>query len=110
MELRDEIVDKLRNLEIALNSSKIQTLIDNEKDFAIKAAFLRERTDIIVARVKLENAILERISLRLKQLESDIKAGIKDLENEVKKLKSTIDFLSIINRVTGLLAKVFLII
>ena len=110
MDLRDEIVDKLRNLEIALNSSKIQTLIENEKDSDIKAAFLRERTDIIVARVKLETAILERISLRLKQLEPDIKTGIKDLENEVKKLKNTIDFLSIINRVTGLLAKVFLII
>ena len=110
MELRDEIVDKLRNLEIALNSSKIQTLIENEKDPDLKEAFVREKTDIIVARVKLENAILERISVRLKQLEPDIKTCIKDLENEVKKLKNTIDFLSIINRVTGLLAKVFLII
>lgn len=110
MELRDEIVEKLRNLEIALNSSKIQTLMENEKDSAIKEAFVRERTDIIVARVKLENAILEQISIRLKQLEPDIKAGIKDLENEAKKLKSTIEFMSIINRVTGLLAKVFLII
>lgn len=108
-DLRNQIIDALRKLELALNSTKFQALIEAEQDLKVRKALLRERTDVVVARVKLENIVLERISARLKQLEPDLKAGIKDLENEIKKISDALDILSIVDRVTGLVAKIFLI-
>ena len=108
--LREKLVNELMALELVLYSSEVQSVIEAEKNLDIKAALIRERTDVVVARVKLENAVLERISARLKQLEPDLKTGISNLENEVKKISNTLSILSIINRVTGLVAKIFLIV
>lgn len=110
MESEQQLLAKLRNLELELNSSRVQYKFEQEPDSNIRNKFFQDRRDIVIAREKLENDILGKFVPRLKALEEDINDGIADLENALDALTSTISTLKILNRVTGLVARVFMLV
>jgi hypothetical protein len=110
MESEQQLLAKLRNLELDLNSSRVQLKFEQEPDPNIRNKFFQDRRDIVIAREKLENDILGKFVPRLKQLEEDINDGIADLEKALDNLTSTISTLKILNRVTGLVARVLMLV
>ena len=93
-----------------MNSIKVQTLFEQSTDITAKRAFLKERNEFIITRSKLENTILEKLAERLRLLEPDLKAGIADLDSELAALSDTVSILSAIRRVTGIVARVLLLV
>ena len=109
-DIRDKHLDELRALERELYSSKVQLFWEQNGTDAEKEEFIRERDDIVLSRIKLENTILENIAGRLKELEGGLNDGINNLKQEISDLNNTVNFLNTISRVTGILARVLLLV
>lgn len=108
--IRDERLDELQALERKLHSSKVQLFWEQNGTDAEKEEFISERNDIVLARVKLENTILDQIAGRLKELEGSLKEGIDNLKQEIENLNDTVNFLSTISRITGILGRILLLV
>lgn len=106
----DEILRKLYDCELELYSAKIQEKFERETDIAKKRKFLDERTDVSLCRVKLEGAILEKIAARLKCLEKDLNEGLENLSNAINAVNDTVEILTTIKNVTGLVARILVFI
>ncbi|QLE41338.1 hypothetical protein FD723_13415 [Nostoc sp. C052] len=109
-ELRNQILKDIRKLELRLNASDVQIEIEKHADANQKRNFIDERTDFSLIRVKLENTILERIAVRLKNLEPELKKGIEELDQAIEDLKNTIGILEAIKGVTSIIARILVII
>ncbi|RUR86628.1 hypothetical protein ACF3DV_14500 [Chlorogloeopsis fritschii PCC 9212] len=105
----EEFLRKIRECELKLNSPEIQNQFEKETDVAKKRKFLDERTDLSILRVKLETAILEKIAARLKCLEQDLKEGIEGLNQAINDVENTVNILTTIKNVTGIIARILVI-
>ncbi|RCJ37912.1 hypothetical protein A6770_14070 [Nostoc minutum NIES-26] len=108
--IRTQFIDQLRECELELNSPEIQDIFEKEKDTAKRRKFIDERTDLSVFRLKLETAVLEKVAARLKCFEEDLNDGIKDLKDSIDSVKKTVDILTTIKNVTGIVARIVVII
>lgn len=109
-EVREQLLAEIRKQELRLNSLEIQDALENESDQDKKISFIQERKKYVIARVTLENAILKNIAARLKPLESDLKDALKDLDVALQNVKNTVEIIKTVGAVTGILARVFMII
>ena len=94
---RDQRLQDLSNLEIKLFSSEVQLFWEQNGTQQEKEDFVTNRTDVVLARAKLENEILEKIASRLLELDESLQAGINNLQQELNSLESTIAILNVIN-------------
>ncbi|GAB1538110.1 hypothetical protein NUACC21_07680 [Scytonema sp. NUACC21] len=109
--IRTECLAQLKKLEREINSSTVQLFWEDKKRNPEKVKkFFIERRAIVASRAKLENAILARIARSLSELEDDLKEGCKNLQTQIDKLDNEIAFLNVISRVSGILAKILLIV
>lgn len=106
----DKVLRELRSCELELYSVKVQEKFEKEKDIAKKQKFFDERTDVTVCRVKLEGAILEKIAARLKCLEEDLNEGLKELNEAIDVVENTVSILNTMKNVTGLVARILVLI
>jgi hypothetical protein len=106
----DKVLRELRNCELELYSVNVQEKFEKEKDIVKKQKFLDERTDVTVCRVKLEGAILEKIAARLKCLEKDLNEGLAELAKAVADVENTVAILTTMKNVTGLVARILVLI
>ncbi|MBC1223506.1 hypothetical protein GNF10_00590 [Nostoc sp. UCD121] len=107
--VRAQFLDRLRECELELNSSKIQNIFEAEIDIAKKRKFIDDRTDLSVLRLKLESVVLEKVAARLKCFEDDLNEGINDLRESIKSVNKTVDILTTIKNVTGIIARILVI-
>ncbi|AVH66633.1 hypothetical protein [Nostoc sp. 'Peltigera membranacea cyanobiont' N6] len=107
--LREEVINKLRDCELKLYSPEIQNEFENLIDIVKKRKFIDERIELSVLRVKLESATLERIAARLKCLEEDLNKGLEALGESIDNVQNTVDILTTIKNVTGLVARILVI-
>ncbi|MFN6481937.1 MULTISPECIES: hypothetical protein [unclassified Nostoc] len=107
---REEVINKLRDCELKLYSAEIQNKFEQQTDTAKKRKFIDERIDLSVLRVKLESATLEKIAARLKCLEEDLNDGLEALAKSIDNVQNTVDILTTIKNVTGLVARILVII
>ncbi len=107
--LRENFINKLRDCELKLNSAEIQQKFENEIDIVKKRKFIDERTDLSVLRVKLETTIIEKIAARLKCLEEDLNEGLEALRKSIDGVQNTVDILTKIKNVTGIVARILVI-
>ncbi|MBE8997324.1 hypothetical protein IQ274_03600 [Nostoc sp. LEGE 12447] len=107
--VRAQFLDRLRECELELNSSKIQNIFEAETDIAKKRKFIDDRTDLSVLRLKLESVVLEKVAARLKCFEDDLNEGINDLKESIKSVNKTVDILTTIKNVTGVIARILVI-
>ncbi|MHC5611925.1 MAG: hypothetical protein ACYTXA_13145 [Nostoc sp.] len=82
----------------------------NRTTTTLKRKFIDERTDLSVLRVKLETTVLEKIAARLKCLEEDLNEGLEALTKSIDDVQNTVDILTTIKNVTGLVARILVII
>ena len=108
--LREEFINKLRDCELKLNSAEIQDKFEKENDIVKKRKFIDERTYLSVLRVKLETTVIEKIAARLKCLEEDLNEGLKALNKSIDDVQNTVDILTTIKNVTGLVARILVMI
>lgn len=106
----DKVLRELRNCELELYSVKVQGKFEQEKDIVKKQKFLDERTDVTVCRVKLEGVILEKIAARFKCLEKDLNEGLAELAKAVDDVENTVAILTTMKNVTGLVARILVLI
>ena len=105
--IRDRLVEDIFNLEIKLNSPVVQDkLLKNAKTKDEKIDIIESVLDLSMVRRKLENAMLETIAKRLKRLEPQIQEGIDSLNDAIDNLENSTNILSLINSLTGLIARV----
>lgn len=103
-ELRNKFIEDIFKLEILLNSANLN--FPNETQ---QINFIESRTDLSVLRRKLENRILESIATQLKRLESEFKNGIEELEKSIQESKNTVKVIESINKLTGIIARILVI-
>ncbi|SRR5579883_535880 len=104
--VREELLDDIRNKELQLNSAEIQLSLERETDPAKKSSFIQERQQFTVYRVKLENAILEKIASKLNSLEPDLKEGLNDLDVALQDVNNTVAILNTVKLVTSIVAQI----
>ncbi|MEH2439377.1 hypothetical protein [Nostoc sp.] len=107
--LREEVINKLRDCELKLYSPEIQNEFEKLTDIVKKRKFIDERIELSVLRVKLESATLERIAARLKCLKEDLNKGLEALGESIDNVQNTVDILTTIKNVTGLVARILVI-
>jgi hypothetical protein len=107
---RDTLLVKIRECENRLYSLEVQNLFEKETDPIKKRKFINERLEVSILRVKLETATLERIAVRLKSFEDDLNEGIANLTEAIASVNNTVIILSAIKNVTGIIARILLII
>ncbi|WP_375506340.1 hypothetical protein [uncultured Nostoc sp.] len=103
---REEILKRIRNIELNLDSPEMQQKFENEKDESRKRDFVDQRKKIASLRSQLETAALEKIAGSLKKLEKDLLEGIKDLTQAIGKVENTVNILTTLKNVTGILGHV----
>jgi hypothetical protein len=108
-EIRNQIIDDINRLELRLNASDVQIEIEKNANENQKRQFINERTDLSVVRIKLENTILERIAVRLKNLEPEIKKGITELDQAIQELENTVGVIEAIKNLTSIIARILVI-
>ncbi len=60
-------------------------------------------------RIKLESIVLEKVAARLKCFEDDLREGINDFKKSIDSVNKTVDILTIVKNVTGIIAKILVI-
>lgn len=110
--IRNERLYQLEKQERELNSSRVQLFWENVKkrDPARAEKFFRERRAIVVQRVKLENITLTKIVRTLNELEDDLKEGCDNLQMQIDNLNDEVAFFNVVSRVTGILARILLLV
>ncbi|MEH2174313.1 hypothetical protein [Nostoc sp.] len=102
----EEILKRIKNIEFNLNLPEIQQKFENEKDESRKRDFLEQRKNIAILRSQLETAALEEIAANLKKLEPDLLKGIEDLTQAIDKVDNTVNILTTLQNVTGIIRRV----
>ncbi|BAY43050.1 hypothetical protein SAMD00079811_06280 [Scytonema sp. HK-05] len=105
-EINKQLLDKMREQEEKLRSSKIQLAFEKEPDIAKRRAFLEERNLYRAKWMELETKILKNHAKNLKSLAPDLENAIEKLEVELQNVKNTVAILSTINRVTSIVARI----
>jgi hypothetical protein len=110
-QLRDAKLDELRAIERKLNSSSVQLHWEDQTiPKSQREDFFEQRREIIVLRSKLENEVLARIAKRLEMLEPDLSDGINNLNAQIDRINENIAFINTLSRITGILARILVII
>ncbi|WP_448265215.1 hypothetical protein [Nostoc sp. DSM 114159] len=102
----EEILKRIKNIEFNLNLPEIQQKFENEKDESRKQDFLEERKNIAILRSQLETAALKEIAANLKKLEPDLFKGIEDLTQAIDRVENTVNILTTLQNVTGIIRRV----
>ncbi|WP_445628045.1 hypothetical protein [Nostoc sp. DSM 114167] len=102
----EEILKRIKNIEFNLNLPEIQQKFENEKDESRKQDFLEERKNIAILRSQLETAALKEIAANLKKLEPDLFKGIEDLTQAIERVENTVNILTTLQNVTGIIRRV----
>ncbi|MEA5605696.1 hypothetical protein [Nostoc sp. UHCC 0252] len=108
--VRTQFLARLYECELELNSSKIQNIFESETDTSKKRKFIDDRTELSMLRVKLETVALEKVAAQLKSLEDDLNEGINDLKKSIDSVGNTVDILTSVRHITGIIARIFVII
>ena len=103
---RDEYIRELRAIESRLGSVEVIGFIQIQTP-ENRAKFFDLKSEIAVRRSRLEIARLDTIALRLKQLESNFKQGITNLEDTIDSLNNISEVLSTIDLLVGVLSRIF---
>lgn len=107
--IREELLEELRKVEFKLASlEEVISLCTSEKNSPLAKSFLQARADLIVARAKIENAILEKIAGQIEGLQLELKASISSLNKELEKPENETVLLDAIHKVTGIAARILL--
>jgi vacuolar-type H+-ATPase subunit I/STV1 len=104
--VREELLDYIKHKELQLNSAEIQLAFERETDPAKKSSFILERQQFTVYRVKLENAILEKIASQLNSLKPDLQEGLENLDVALQDVNNTVAILNTVKLVTGIVAQI----
>lgn len=107
---REEQLGKLRKTEQKLYSIRVQSYWENHGTPDEKEKFISEREDLTLSRIRLENLVLDKIIIRFKALEGDLKDAREDVEHEIEQLNNTVALLNTIARVTGIIARILLLV
>ncbi|WP_373525642.1 hypothetical protein [Nostoc sp.] len=112
-EIRQMLLTALKETEENLLSN--ETLIKFKGEFAVdgnKAKLNRyfdDRTEFILAKRRLQDALILSIAERLEKLNKDLELGIENLNKELKKLDNTITILETVERVIGIISRIVLL-
>lgn len=107
--IREELLEKLRKIEFKLGSlEEVISLCTSEKNSLLAKSFLQARADLIVARAKIENAILEKIAGQIQGLQLELEASINSLNKELEKPENQTALLDALHQVTGIAARILL--
>jgi hypothetical protein len=108
--IRAQFLDRLRECELELNSSKIQNILESETDTAKKRKFIDDRTELSMLRIKLETVALEKVATQLKPFENDLNEGINNLKKSIESVNNTVDILTSVRNLTGIISRILVII
>jgi DNA-binding transcriptional MerR regulator len=108
--IRAQFLDRLRECELELNSSKIQNILESETDTAKKRKFIDDRTELSMLRVKLETVSLEKVAVQLKSFEDDLNEGINNLKKSIDSVNNTVDILTSLRNLTGIITRILIIV
>lgn len=108
--MQEDKLEELRQLEIKLFLPSVQLFWESNGDEKQRREFNRARTDILVARNKIENTTLEGIARRLEENNESLQQGIDNLNSEIERLDNLINILSTINQVAGILSRIILLV
>lgn len=107
--IREELLQELRKVEFKLGFlEEVLLFCTSEQNAPLTKSFLQARADLIVARSKIENAVLEKIAGQIERLESELKASIIRLNEELEKLENKTALLDALHKVTGIAARILL--
>ncbi len=103
---RDQLVEKIFQLEILLNSPGVLAKLQEGADKNTKIKIIESVLDLSLARRRLENTLIEKIATQLKRLEPEIQKGIDNLDRAINEMDEANDILNFINILTGIIARV----
>ncbi|MBW4510277.1 MAG: hypothetical protein KME64_27715 [Scytonematopsis contorta HA4267-MV1] len=103
---RDQLVEKIFQLEILLNSPGVLAKLQEGADKNTKIKIIESVLDLSLARRRLENALIEKIATQLKRLEPEIQKGIDNLDRAINEMDEANNILNFINILTGIIARV----
>lgn len=111
---RDRLVKELEkaeeNLESVRTFLKFKGEFDRDRDEDKMNRYLQARTDCMLLRRKLQDALIESIVARLETFNSSLKSGIKELNEELESLENTIAILQTAERVISILSRILLLV
>jgi len=111
--IRQQLLTALRETENKLDSNEILMKFTDEfaddKDEAKMNRYFDDRTEFILAKRKLQDALIMSIAERLEKLNKDLELGIKNLNQELRNLSNTIAILEAVERVIGIISRIVLL-
>lgn len=114
-------IDKIRQQLLTALKETEENLLSNQTLMKFKGEFARDtdkaklnryfddRTDFILAKRKLQDALIVSIAERLEKLNKDLELGINNLNKELKNLDNTIAVLETIERVIGIISRIIIL-
>lgn len=112
-QIRQQLLTALKETEENLLSNG--TLMKFKGEFAVDHdeaklnRYFDNRTEFILARRRLQDALIMSIADRLEKLNKDLELGIENLNQELKNLQNTITILEAVERVIGIISRIVLL-
>lgn len=102
---RNELLFKLRSLEIQLLSPQVDAFIEKQ-DAAAKQKFVALSVDLRLIIMKLTTADLAAIADRLDDLSDEIQEGIAEVKKTIDKLGKVKEVIDTVSKVVGFAARI----
>jgi ABC-type transporter Mla subunit MlaD len=102
---REELLSQLRNIELRLRSTEVQTLFQT-KSQEDRDRLVMLRNEVSQQISQLANAQFQHLADKLNELSDDLNAGIDNLQGELDSLENAISILNTISNVLGLVGRV----
>ncbi|BDA67777.1 hypothetical protein RIVM261_071490 [Rivularia sp. IAM M-261] len=104
----NQLLSELRTSVEELYSPKVQLEMERQPE-SVKQQFLKQRAQTSNYLHNLETQELKKLVEKMKPLESELKKAIQDLNRELQSINNTVKFISSINAVTRVLARLVMI-
>lgn len=105
-----ELLSEVRASVEELYSAKVQLQIEQQTNASAKQEFLKQREKVRNYLNILEKQDLQKSVAQMQPLESQLKQATKDLDRELQSVNNMVNIISSINAVTGVLAKIVMIV
>lgn len=105
-----QLLSEVRASVEELYSSKVQLQIEQQTNSSAKQEFLQQREKVRNYLNILEKQDLQKSVAQMQPLESQLKQATKDLDRELQSVNNMVNIISSINAVTGVLAKIVMIV
>jgi esterase/lipase len=106
LQTKQQILAEMRQHEKRLSSPEMNALIENESNQNRRNQLLDMRRNYEEARKNLENAVLEKISVRLKEQENELQKALNELTSVLNKINNTVAVLRTVNLVTSIVGRI----